>query len=85
MSGHGKWSTIKRAKGAKRGAIFTSIGNQIAIAARAGTDLAMNSALAMAIEKAKQANMPNANVQRAIDRVRCIKQNTTVVCWPSPS
>lgn len=72
MSGHSKWSTIKREKGAKdakRGAVFTKIGNQIAIAARAGTDPTMNSALAMAIEKAKQANMPNANIQRAIDRV----------------
>lgn len=72
MSGHSKWSTIKREKGAKdakRGAIFTRIGNQIAIAARGGTDPTMNSALAMAIEKAKQANMPNANIQRAIDRV----------------
>lgn len=72
MSGHSKWETIKRQKGAndaKRGAIFTRIGNQIAIAARAGTDPNMNPALALAIEKAKQANMPNANVQRAIDRV----------------
>lgn len=72
MSGHSKWSTIKREKGAKdakRGAIFTKIGNQIAIAARAGADPMMNSALALAIEKAKQANMPNANIQRAIDRV----------------
>lgn len=72
MSGHSKWAKIKRDKGAndaKRGAIFTRIGNQIAIAARSGTDPAMNPALALAIEKAKQANMPNANVQRAIDRV----------------
>lgn len=72
MSGHSKWSTIKREKGAKdakRGAVFTKIGNQIAIAARGGVDPTMNSALAMAIEKAKQANMPSANIQRAIDRV----------------
>lgn len=72
MSGHSKWSTIKREKGAKdakRGAVFTKIGNQIAIAARGGVDPAMNSALALAIEKAKQANMPNNNIQRAIDRV----------------
>lgn len=72
MSGHSKWSTIKREKGAKdakRGAVFTQIGNQIAIAARSGIDPNMNSALAMAIEKAKQANMPAANIQRAIDRV----------------
>ncbi len=72
MSGHSKWSTIKREKGAKdakRGAVFTKIGNQIAIAARSGADPAMNSSLALAIEKAKQANMPVANIQRAIDRV----------------
>ena len=72
MSGHSKWSTIKREKGAKdakRGAIFTKIGNQIAIAARAGIDPNMNSSLALAIEKAKQANMPVANIQRASDRV----------------
>lgn len=72
MSGHSKWSKIKRDKGAndaKRGAIFTRIGNQIAIAARGGVDPSMNSALALAIEKAKAANMPVANIQRAIDRV----------------
>jgi YebC/PmpR family DNA-binding regulatory protein len=72
MSGHSKWSTIKRQKGAadaKRGAVFTKIGNMIAIAARSGTDPAMNPALAMAIDKAKAANMPAANIQRAIDRV----------------
>lgn len=72
MSGHSKWSTIKREKGAKdakRGAVFTKIGNQIAIAARSGIDPTMNASLAMAIDKAKQANMPVANIQRAIDRV----------------
>ena len=72
MSGHSKWSTIKREKGAKdakRGAVFTKIGNQIAIAARGGTDPSSNSTLALAIEKAKAANMPLANIQRAIDRV----------------
>ena len=72
MAGHNKWSKIKREKGAndaKRGAVFTRIGNQIAIAARGGIDPTMNSALALAIEKAKQANMPTANIQRAIDRV----------------
>ncbi len=72
MSGHSKWSKIKRDKGvndAKRGAVFTRIGNQIAVAARGGIDPTMNSSLAMAIEKAKAANMPVANIQRAIDRV----------------
>ena len=72
MSGHSKWSTIKRQKGladAKRGAVFTKIGNQIAIAARGGADPTLNSTLAMVIEKAKEANMPQSNIQRAIDRV----------------
>mgnify|MGYP000909264476 FL=1 len=72
MSGHSKWATTHRQKAivdAKRGAIFTKLGNQIAIAARGGTDPALNSSLAMAIEKAKAANMPSANIQRAIDRV----------------
>jgi len=72
MSGHSKWSTIKRQKGvadAKRGALFTRIGNQIAIAARGGTDPSINSSLAMAIEKAKAANMPMSNIERAIARV----------------
>ncbi len=71
MSGHSKWSTIKRQKGAndaKRGAMFTKLGNQIAIAARSGTDPAANSALALAIEKAKAANMPGANIERSIAR-----------------
>jgi len=73
MSGHSKWSTIKRQKGAndaKRGAVFTKLGNQIAIAARGGTDPLTNSSLAMIIEKAKTANMPGANIQRSIDRVK---------------
>ena len=73
MSGHSKWSTIKRQKGAKdaaRGAVFTKLGNAIAIAARSGTDPDMNFALRLAMDKAKAANMPAANIQRAIDRVK---------------
>lgn len=72
MSGHSKWSTIKRQKAvtdAKRGAVFTRLGNQIAIAARSGADPAMNPSLAMAIEKAKASNMPLSNIERAIQRV----------------
>lgn len=71
MSGHSKWSTIKRQKGAndaKRGAIFTKLGNQLAVAARGGTDPSTNSALAMVVEKAKAANMPTANIERSIQR-----------------
>ena len=72
MSGHSKWATTKRQKAvvdAKRGALFTKIGNQIAIAARQGTDPAMNPSLAMVLEKARLANMPKANIERAIARV----------------
>lgn len=72
MSGHSKWSTIKREKGAKdaaRGAVFTKLGNMIALAARGGADPAMNPSLALAIEKAKAANMPLSNIERAIARV----------------
>jgi YebC/PmpR family DNA-binding regulatory protein len=71
MSGHSKWSTIKREKGAKdaaRGALFTKLGNAIALAARGGADPDMNFALRLAIDKAKAANMPTANIQRSIDR-----------------
>lgn len=72
MSGHSKWATTKRQKAvvdAKRGAAFTKIGNQIAIAARQGIDPTTNSALAMVLEKARLANMPKANIERAIQRV----------------
>ncbi len=71
MSGHSKWSTIKRQKGAKdaaRSATFTKLGNAIAIAARGGADPDTNFALRLAVDKAKAANMPNANIQRSIDR-----------------
>jgi YebC/PmpR family DNA-binding regulatory protein len=72
MSGHSKWSTIKRQKGAKdaaRGAVFTKLGNLIAVAARSGADPETNFALRLAIDKAKAANMPMANIERAIKRV----------------
>lgn len=71
MSGHSKWATTHRQKAivdAKRGAVFTKIGNLIAIAAKNSTDPAMNPTLALAIEKARTANMPKENIQRAIDR-----------------
>jgi len=73
VSGHSKWSTIKRQKGvadAKRGALFTKLGNQIAIAARSGTDPKSNPSLAMVIEKAKKASMPLSNIERSIARVK---------------
>ncbi len=73
MSGHSKWSTIKRQKGAKdaaRGAVFTKLGNAIAIAARGGADPETNFSLRLAIDRAKAANMPSANIQRSIDRIK---------------
>jgi YebC/PmpR family DNA-binding regulatory protein len=73
LSGHSKWSTIKRQKGVKdaaRGVVFTKLGNAIAIAARAGIDPDTNFSLRLAIDKAKTANMPLANIQRSIDRVK---------------
>lgn len=72
MSGHSKWSKIKRQKGAtdaKRGAIFTKFGNLITIAAREkGGDPNTNFNLRMAIEKAKAANVPKENIERSIKR-----------------
>ncbi len=71
MSGHSKWAKIHRGKAledAKRGAIFTRLGNAIAIASKGGSDPDMNFALRLAIDKAKASNMPANNIQRAIDR-----------------
>lgn len=71
MSGHSKWSTIKRQKAitdAKKSAAFTKVGNMIAIAARGGADPTTNFALRLALDKARTVNMPSANIQRSIDR-----------------
>ena len=71
MSGHSKWATIKRAKGAKdaaRGKLFGRIIKEITIAARNGGDPDSNARLRMAVEKAKAANMPADNIKRAIQR-----------------
>jgi YebC/PmpR family DNA-binding regulatory protein len=74
MSGHSKWSTIKRAKGAadaKRGAIFTKISNAITIAVKQGggiEDPEMNPKLRLAVESARANNMPKENIERAIKR-----------------
>ncbi len=71
MSGHSKWSTIKRKKGAndaKRGKIFTRLGREITIAARHGGDPEANFALRLAVERARAANMPKENIDRAIKR-----------------
>src|ERR671914_1147380 len=72
LSGHSKWSTIKRKKGAadaKRGALFGKLSRAITVAAReGGGDPEMNPALGLAVNKAKDANMPHDNIQRAIDK-----------------
>lgn len=71
MSGHSKWSTIKRQKGAndaKRGLLFTKLGNAITIAAKSGGDPNFNFKLRLAVDKARAANMPQDNIKRAIDR-----------------
>ena len=72
MSGHSKWSTIKRKKGAadaKRGAIFTRLSKDITLASReGGGDIDMNPALRLAVKKAKTANMPSSNIEKAIKK-----------------
>lgn len=72
MSGHSKWSTIKRQKGAadiKRGQLFTRLGREITVAARnGGPDPEGNPALRLAIQKARDNNMPLDNIERAIKR-----------------
>jgi YebC/PmpR family DNA-binding regulatory protein len=72
MSGHSKWSTIKRAKGvtdAKRSAVFTKVAREISVAARqGGGDPDANYRLRLAIEKARSVNMPADNIKRTIDK-----------------
>ena len=72
MSGHSKWSTIKRKKGAadqKRGQLFTKIGRELAVAAReGGPDPEANFRLRLVVEKARANNMPKENIERAIRR-----------------
>ena len=72
MSGHSKWSTIKRKKGAadaKRGKIFTKIIKEITIAAKeGGSDPELNPRLRLAVQNAKGANMPKDNIERAIKK-----------------
>jgi YebC/PmpR family DNA-binding regulatory protein len=72
MSGHSKWATIKRQKGAndaKRGQVFTKLAREITIAARSGLpDPEMNFRLRLAVQKARAENMPKENIDRAIER-----------------
>lgn len=72
MSGHSKWSQIKRQKGIidqKKGQLFSKLSKVISMAARKGADPEMNIELKNAIEKAREANMPKENIERAIKRV----------------
>jgi YebC/PmpR family DNA-binding regulatory protein len=71
MSGHSKWANIKYRKerqDQKRGRIFSKLAKEITLAARAGADPEKNAALAHAIERARAANMPKENIERAIKR-----------------
>jgi YebC/PmpR family DNA-binding regulatory protein len=72
MSGHSKWSSIKHKKGAadaKRGKLFTKLARAVTVAAReGGGNVDANPALALAVQKARDASMPKDNIQRAIDR-----------------
>ncbi|MBN1579828.1 MAG: YebC/PmpR family DNA-binding transcriptional regulator [Anaerolineae bacterium] len=82
MSGHSKWSTIKRKKGAadaKRGKLFTKIGREIMIAVReGGADPEMNFKLRLIMDKARQANMPKDNVERSIRRGAGLEKGETL-------
>lgn len=71
MSGHSKWSTIKRKKGANdaaRGKIFTRLAREIQVAARGGADPSTNMTLRLAVDRARAENMPKDNIDRAIRR-----------------
>jgi len=71
MSGHSKWAKLKHFKGkidAKKSALFSKLSRMISVAAREGGDPSLNFKLRLAIEKAKQANMPKDNIERAIKK-----------------
>jgi YebC/PmpR family DNA-binding regulatory protein len=71
MSGHSKWATIKRQKGvadAKRSQVFTKMAKLITVAAKGGGDPSMNFRLRLAIDRAREVNMPKDNIDRAIKR-----------------
>ena len=77
MSGHSKWATIKRkkeVKDQKRGKLFGVLVRDITIAARSGRDPNMNPALKVAISNAKKGNLPQANIDRAIERGASVKE-----------
>ena len=83
MSGHSKWSQIKRQKGAadvKRGVVFTKMTREIMLAAReGGPDPEANFRLRLAMDRARNVNMPHANIQRAIEEARHRKLKTAAL------
>lgn len=86
MSGHSKWSTIKRKKGAldaKRNKIFTKLIREITIAAKiGGGDIESNPRLRVAVNKAKVANMPKDNIEKAIKRVLVAMKGLNILKSP---
>ena len=71
MSGHSKWATIKHKKGAldaKRGKLFSKLSKEISVSAKQGKDPDTNPRLRLALQKAKEANMPSDNVDRAVKK-----------------
>lgn len=80
MSGHNKWSKIKNKKGeadAKRGAVFNKLSREIFVAAKAGGgDPVMNASLRMVLDKARAANMPKDNINRAIKKATDVGDTT---------
>ncbi len=82
MSGHSKWSQIRRQKGvndSKRGQLFTKLGREITVAARSGTpDPDANFRLRLAVQKARESNMPADNIQRAIQRAAGIGEGASL-------
>jgi YebC/PmpR family DNA-binding regulatory protein len=82
LSGHSKWSTIKRKKAAtdaKRGQIFTKLGKELSLAAReGGPDPDVNFKLRLVIDKAKAANMPKDNIERAVRRGAGLEKGVTL-------
>ncbi len=82
MSGHSKWSTIKRKKGANdaaRGKIFTRLAREIQIAARDGADPDSNFGLRLAVDRARAQNMPKDNIDRAIRRGAGLEKDAAVI------
>ncbi len=81
MSGHSKWSTIKRHKGvadARRSSLFTKLGHAITIAAHDGADPTMNFKLRLAIDRARAFSLPKENIERAIARGSGAEDGTTL-------